>query len=119
MIKLLLLFKKPLDTEGFMHYYRQSFTPLAKKLPKLKALDSNRVKGEILGGEPTYYLICELHFATKEAFKGAINSPIYRELGSSISVFAKGLVTILVTQSDNPVAYAQTEQLSDFEELIL
>ena len=119
MIKLLILFKKPLDTEAFLQHYHQSFTPSAKKLPNLKALVSNRVKGEILGGEPTYFLICELHFASKDLFKVAIQSSTYRQLGSNIAVFAKGLVTILVTEVDKPIGQSSVIELSEFEELTL
>jgi len=119
MVKLLILFKKPLDTEAFLKYYYQDFAPLVKKLPDLKALVSNRVKGEILGGEPTYFLICELHFSTREGFKAAVKSSVYRNLGSSIAVFAKGLVTILVTEIDTPIGSSNTLPLSDFEELTL
>lgn len=119
MIKLLILFKKPFDTETFLQHYHKEFLPTAKTLPKLTSLATNWVRGEASGGEPTYFAICELTFATKEAFKVALQSASYRTLGTRLAVLGPGLSTILVTEVNKPVGQNKRAQLTEFEELTL
>lgn len=99
MVKLLALYKKPLDVDSFMEHYNNTHLPLIKTIPGLIDVVVNQVKADAYGGEPSYFMITELHFASKESFKQAMESEENKNAGQDILRFAKGLVTLLVTET--------------------
>ena len=93
MYKLIAIYKKPEDIESFEDHYRDVHTPLVQKIPGLKEVRLNRVKGTP-GGDSRLHLIAELCFENKEAFKAAMKSEENMAAGKDLMVFAKGIVDI-------------------------
>lgn len=100
MVKLIALYERPDDVEAFLEHYREVHTPLVLELPGLERLVVDRVTADAFGGEPRYFLIAEMHFADRAALDAALKSPQNRALGQDVMRFAKGLVTVLIADSE-------------------
>jgi uncharacterized protein (TIGR02118 family) len=96
MIKLLAMYTKPADEAAFLQHYHDVHLPLVHKVPGLEKAVVNRIEKNLMGGEPPYFLIAELHFKDQAAFDTAMASPENRAAGKDVMGFAKGLVTMLV-----------------------
>lgn len=99
MYKFIALYKKPDDVAAFMDHYENVHAPLARKVPGLQKLVVNRIKGDAFGGEPPYFLIAEMHFATKEDFETAMRSEENKATGRDAMKFAGSLITGLIAES--------------------
>jgi uncharacterized protein (TIGR02118 family) len=98
--KFFALYKKPDDVPAFLEHYENVHAPLAKKVPGLQKLVVNRITANAFGGNAPYFLIAEMHFATKEDFDAAMRSDENRATGKDAMQFAKGLITGLIAESD-------------------
>ena len=101
MYKFMALYKTPDDVPAFLDHYENVHAPLARKVPGLRKLVVNRITANAFGGEAPYFLIAEMHFATKEEFDAAMQSEENRAAGRDAMTFAKGLITGLIAESDN------------------
>lgn len=90
MYKMIALFKQPDDPVRFDDYYFHVHIPLTKKIPGLKDMNITKFKK----GSP-YYLMCEMVYESKEAFKAASQTPESKESGKDVMNFAGNLVTFL------------------------
>lgn len=99
---MLALFKKPEDVIEFMNHHERVYVPLVKKIPGLSNLVINQVKADSFGGAPTYFMITEMHFPDKAVFRVAMESRENQLAGRELMGFAKGYVTLLVTEIEEP-----------------
>ena len=97
-VKLHYLFKKTADPIEFLNYHNEVFLNLLKTLPNLQAIEVNRVKADSFGGEPSYFLITEAKFSGKKELEKALKSVENESLNKVLANFAKGYVTILVSE---------------------
>jgi uncharacterized protein (TIGR02118 family) len=94
MYKLIALFTKPENVEEFDKHYNEVHAPLMAKVPGLeKMLVSRNVRS--FTGEAPYYLIAEMQFADKDAFKQAMASDENKAAGKDVMSFAGDLVTMI------------------------
>ncbi len=98
MVKVFVLFGKPLDNVSFDQHLEQTHRPLLARLPGLAALQINRVAGAATGDSP-FHLVVELQFASEEAMHEGLNSEVGQEMARDFGSFASGGVTILLCQS--------------------
>ena len=94
MYKLIALFTKPDNVEEFDKHYDEVHAPLMKKVPGLERLVVSR-NLRAFGGDAPYYLIAEMHFADKEAFKAAMASEENKAAGKDVMGFAGKLVSMV------------------------
>lgn len=99
MIKLMACFKRPEDPIDFMNQFKASYLPLVYKVPGLSKSVVNKVKGDGFGYDPAFYMIHELYFADKLAFKRAMESRENQLAGKELMKFARGSVTLMVTET--------------------
>jgi len=99
--KFIALYETPDDIPAFLEHYQNVHAPLARKVPGLQKLVVNRIKANAFGGDPPYFLIAEMHFATKEAFDTAMASEENKAAGRDAMKFARGIVTGLIAESDD------------------
>ncbi len=97
MVKLVALYRKPADPEGFDQHYRQTHMPLVERWPGLRRVEVGKITGAV-GGEAPYYLITEMYFDDQEALRAALRSPEGRAAGNDLQQFAAGLVTMVYAQ---------------------
>lgn len=100
MIKLIALYRRPDDLDAFLEHYREVHTPLTRQLPGLERLVVDRVTADAFGGEPEFVLMAEMHFPDAATFKTAMRSDENRRLGADLQSFAKGIATVLITESE-------------------
>lgn len=106
MVKLIALYERPEDEAGFMKHYEEVHTPLVRKTPGLERITVNRVTADAFGGEPPYFMIVEMHYPDRATFDSAMRSEENRAAGKDLMGFAKGLVTLLVTESSDAAGRA-------------
>lgn len=98
MVKLIAIYDTPDDPEAFWDHYLNVHVPLTRTLPGLQAVHVNRVTADAFGGEPRHALVTEMVFPDRGAFDAALRSPENRALGKDLMSFARGKVTVLVTE---------------------
>jgi uncharacterized protein (TIGR02118 family) len=94
MYKLIALFTPPENVEEFDAHYNDVHAPLMKQVPGLERLVVSR-NLRAFAGESPYYLIAEMHFADKDAFKAAMQSDQNKAAGKDVMSFAGKLVTMV------------------------
>jgi uncharacterized protein (TIGR02118 family) len=98
MYKLIALYEQPDDEGAFMEHYTSVHMPLARAVPGLADAKAWRVTGNAMGGEAPLFLVAEMSYPDKEAFDAAMASSENRAAGRDLMSFARGKVTLLVTE---------------------
>ena len=93
MIKLVALFKRPEDIEGFDRHYNETHSPLMAKVPGLERMEVTR-NIQAFRGEPPYYFVAEMYFRDKASFDAAMMSDENRAAGKDLMSFARDVVTM-------------------------
>ncbi len=96
MYKFVALYKRPEDPAAFDRHYAEVHTPLVKKTPGLLDIVITRFNANPMGGEPAYYMMTEMSFADKDAFKTAAKSPEWAAAGDDVMSFAGSIVTLMI-----------------------
>jgi uncharacterized protein (TIGR02118 family) len=94
MVKLVALYKKPADVEGFERHYREIHTPLTKKMPGLTRLEVSHFTGAP-GGEARFYMMAELYFETSDAMMAALVSPEGKAAAKDVMGFAGDILHMM------------------------
>ncbi|MCC7437904.1 MAG: EthD family reductase [Armatimonadetes bacterium] len=94
MYKLTAFFTKPEDVEAFDAHYDNVHAPLMRAVPGLQSLVVSRGLRSF-GADSPYYLIAEMTFTDREAFKSAMASDENKAAGKDLMSFAGGLVTMV------------------------
>ena len=100
MFKMIALFKKPEDPAAFDEYYFNTHIPLTEKIPGLRKLEVTKFTGSPMGDSP-YYLMCEMAYDSKEAFKEASRTEESKASGKDVMSFAGNLVTFMFGEEAN------------------
>src|SRR5262245_3802207 len=74
MVRFLVLYNTPKDTEAFERHYREVHIPLIKKLPGLRRCTIGQHAIPVRDDEP-YYWIVELEWDNMDALQKAFQSP--------------------------------------------
>jgi uncharacterized protein (TIGR02118 family) len=94
MIKLIILFRKPKDTDAFEAHFSTTHVPLIAKMPNVKRSSVTRIIGAPRGDAP-YHLIHEVYFDDLQACNFALNSPEGREAGADLLAWSRDIVTLM------------------------
>lgn len=97
MAKLVAIYKKPEDVNAFEEKYKEHLE-LVAKVPGLKATRISRAQKTLMGEE--LYLVAELLFEDKDAWKAAMKSPENDAAGKQLMTFAKDLVSMYYMEED-------------------
>jgi uncharacterized protein (TIGR02118 family) len=98
-IKLLTLYRHPVDEDTFLRHFHEHLL-LVRQIPGITDVIVNHIKADAYGGEPSYFMITEYHFADRESFRDAMKSPENQAAGQHLLKFAQGLVTLLVSETE-------------------
>ncbi len=96
MVKMIALYKPPVDPKAFDEHYFTKHKPLAEKIPGLKDFKISKVFGGPNGKE--FYMLVELCFENRDAFKSGMRSPESQAAAADIPNFAPGLVSIFFVE---------------------
>lgn len=98
MVKVLVIFGNPVDTQSFEQHFERVHRPLLAQIPQLQAFQVNTVAGAAVG-ESSFHLVVELHFPSEEAMQEGLNSDQGQAMARDLANFASGGVTILLCHS--------------------
>ncbi len=97
MVKLVIFFHKPTDTEAFEVRYAQQYVPATNSMPNVKRVTVSRAIGAPRG-EPPFYLIQEMYFDDMAALNQSLNSPEGRNAGAVLMGFAREIVSLMFAE---------------------
>ncbi len=95
MVKLIVMYGPPQDTEAFEEHYANIHAPLAAKIPDVKRFESGLVTGTPDGSTPAYHRIAELWFEGEEQMRDSLATPEAQAAVGDIQTFATGGATVL------------------------
>src|SRR5438128_780084 len=94
MYKLIAFFTRPENVEEFDKHYDEIHAPLMRSVPGMQKLIVSR-NLRAFGGDAPYYLIAEMHFADRDAFKAGMASDENKAAGKDVMGFAGKLVSMV------------------------
>lgn len=83
MVRFLVLYSQPSDTEAFDRHYFGTHIPLAKQLPGLRNYKIGRNISQVRGESP-YYLVGELDWDDLPSLQADFASPLGRQLAQDV-----------------------------------
>jgi uncharacterized protein (TIGR02118 family) len=98
MVKLVALYKKPVDTEAletFEKHYFDVHMPLVAKTPGLLKSEVAKIKG-LPGAENKYYMMTEMYYENMDSFNAAMASPEGKAAAKDLMGFAKQYVEMII-----------------------
>jgi uncharacterized protein (TIGR02118 family) len=102
MVRLLVLYGQPTDPAAFDRHYREVHVPLARKLPGLRRYTISAGVRALQGTAP--YLVAELDFDDRAAFRQAMEAPEGRAVAADLPGFATGGATLLLYEVEDVTA---------------
>jgi uncharacterized protein (TIGR02118 family) len=102
MVKMIALFKRPTDVEGFMAHYEDVHLPLIRQMPGLLKLELHKMY-DARGGEPDPFLMAEMYFESREAMLESMKSSAGRAGGKDLQSFAGDNVQIMLADVETEV----------------
>ena len=96
MIKMIVLYSHPTDTEEFEQYYAEKHLPLAATMKGVERLELTRFGPGPDGGKPAYYRMAELYFQTEAQMQSSMSSTEGQATAADLQEFANGGVTLLM-----------------------
>lgn len=100
MAKLVSLYNPPADAAAFDQYVTGTHIPLAKKIPGLRSLETNRGPVMTPEGPSSYHLVGILSFDSMDDLQAGLASPEGQATAADLANFATGGVTVLVFDSE-------------------
>ena len=104
MAKLLVMYGHPTDPAAFEAYYDSKHTPLARKVPGLRRLETSRGGINTPRGPSSYHRIAILHFDSLAALQAGIASPEGQATAADLKNFATGTVDMLIFDNADAMA---------------
>ncbi len=96
MFQLTALYGHPQDPTAFDHYYQNTHSPLAMKIPGLKGYIANKPTATNPQESSPYYLIAELYFDSMETLQVGLQSSEGQAAAGDTQNFATGGVTLVI-----------------------
>lgn len=88
MARMVVIYRRPKDTQVFDEHYFNVHIPLAKQLPGLRKYEVSRGPVVAVAGDPETYLIGTLHFDDLAAIRSAFATPVGKECAADRRVLA-------------------------------
>jgi uncharacterized protein (TIGR02118 family) len=96
MVKVTVLYGKPIDPEAFERYYAETHMPIVRRAG-LGRTEASKVVGTTDGSEPQFYRIFECWMDDMEQLQKTMGSPAVTEMREDLKKFATGGVSILIS----------------------
>jgi uncharacterized protein (TIGR02118 family) len=93
MVKLVALYRKPVDADAFDAHYFTTHIPLVNKVPGLKKIEVTKLTGALMG-DANYHLMAELYYDSTDAMNEANASKEGRAVAKDLMGFAGDTVTL-------------------------
>lgn len=97
MVKLVALYKKPVNVDAFEKHYKEVHAPLVRKMPGLKGLEVACTTGSP-GGQPAFHMIAEMYFDDNAAMMAALGSNEGKAAAKDVMRFAGDLIHMMFAE---------------------
>jgi uncharacterized protein (TIGR02118 family) len=102
MAKLIALYHVPQDTAAFDAHYRDTHTPLAKKVPGLRSFEVSSGPVMTPEGPAPYHRVAILGFDSMADLQAGLGSAEGQAMVADLGNFASGGVTPLIFDTESP-----------------
>ena len=99
MVKLVALYKNPVNVDAFEKHYKEIHAPLARKMPGLKRLEVSHMTGSP-AGEPKFHMMAELYFDDTNAMMAALGSEEGEAAAKDVMGFAGDVIHMMFANVD-------------------
>lgn len=96
--KLIALYRRPEDPEGFDRNYFNAHLPLIAQVPGLRKTTITRLTRTIMGED--FYMLAVMEFDDRDALKNGMKSHEMAAAGDNLNSFAAGLVTLIFGEDE-------------------
>ena len=96
MLKFMMMFKMPPTPEPFENLYND-FLALTERMPHVTRYQVVLAAGSPMG-EPAYYRILELYYATQGELEASLLSAEGQEAGAELQKFGAGMVDVMFAE---------------------
>jgi len=97
MVKLVALFRRPVDESTFEEHYEHVHLPLIRKMPGLKKLEAGKITGAPMS-TPQFYRIAEMYFDNQQMLNVSMMSPDGMAAAKDLMSFAKDIVQLFYAE---------------------
>jgi uncharacterized protein (TIGR02118 family) len=94
MVKMIALYQRPEDIQGFLDHYENVHMPIVRQLPGLRKVELNKFF-DLRGGEANPFLLAEMYFESRDALLAALKSPAGKESGKDAQAFFGKYVQVM------------------------
>jgi uncharacterized protein (TIGR02118 family) len=99
MVKVTVLYGKPVDAEAFERYYAETHMPIVHRAG-LARTEASKVVGTTDGSEPKFHRIFDIWYDDMEQLQKAMGTPAVNEMREDLKNFATGGVQILISVTE-------------------
>jgi uncharacterized protein (TIGR02118 family) len=99
MVKLVVAYGHPTDTDAFDQHYASTHVSLAEAIPGLRKFDQGKVLGTPDGSQAPYYFLAELWFDDLESLQSALGSAEGQAAAGDVANFATGGATLMIAEA--------------------
>ena len=96
MMKVIVLYGHPKNTDEFEKYYQNNHLLIASKIKGVDRLELTSFVSDPDGGKPAYYRMAELYFVAQDQMEQSLGSVEGQATVADLENFATGGVTILI-----------------------
>ncbi len=96
MVKLVVMYGHPEDSDAFEKYYSEKHLPIASKIPGVKRVELTKFIGTPDGSSPSHYRMAEVYFDSLEELQKHMGSPEGQAAVNDIPNFATGGVDVMI-----------------------
>jgi uncharacterized protein (TIGR02118 family) len=107
MVKVTVLYGKPVDPEAFEKYYAETHMPIVRRAGRGRT-ETAKVVGTTDGSEPQFYRTFEIWMDDMEQLQLAMGTPEVTAMREDLKKFATGGVSILVSVIEDAPKAATT-----------
>jgi uncharacterized protein (TIGR02118 family) len=95
MVKLIALYRNPVNIEEFEKHYNEVHMPLVAKIPGLLKTEQAKLKG-FPGQEVKYFMATEMYFESLDSLNAGMASPEGKASGRDLMNFARDYVEMFI-----------------------
>ena len=93
MVKLIALYRKPVDVAAFDKHYNETHLPLVRSTPGLRKLEVTSITGAPMG-DAKYHVMAELYYDSFDAMNAANASPEGKAVARDAMSFAADVIIL-------------------------
>ena len=96
MVKVIVMYGHPEDTEAFEKYYHETHLPIVAQIPHVKKAEFTKIIGTPEGSPPSQYRMAQVYFESMEDLQAGMGSGEGQATVADLANFANGGVDVMI-----------------------